>query len=111
MKQKISLKRIKLEVMSDVEVNEQANIRYSNWLRAGRPRRRSSSSGGVKNFLYYMPSRADLEPTQPFRKSVLGTLSPEVKQLECEADHSPQTSAEIKKMWIYTFTSPYLFMA
>jgi hypothetical protein len=28
-----------------------------------------------------------------------------------EADHSPPTSAEVKKMWIYTSTPPYAFMA
>jgi hypothetical protein len=28
-----------------------------------------------------------------------------------EAGHSPPTSAEIKKMWIYTSTPPYSFMA
>jgi hypothetical protein len=28
-----------------------------------------------------------------------------------EADHSPPTTAEIKKMWIYTSTPPYAFMA
>jgi hypothetical protein len=28
-----------------------------------------------------------------------------------EADHSPPTSAEVKKMWIYTSTLPYVFMA
>jgi hypothetical protein len=28
-----------------------------------------------------------------------------------EADHSPRTSAEVKKMWIYTSTPPYAFMA
>jgi hypothetical protein len=27
------------------------------------------------------------------------------------ADHSPPTSAEVKKMWIYTSISPYVFMA
>jgi hypothetical protein len=26
------------------------------------------------------------------------------------ADHSPPTSAEVKKMWIYTSTPPYAFM-
>jgi hypothetical protein len=29
---------------------------------------------------------------------------------EREADHSPPTSAEVKKMWIYTSTSPSSFM-
>jgi hypothetical protein len=28
-----------------------------------------------------------------------------------EADHSPPASAEIKKIWIYTSTPPYAFMA
>jgi hypothetical protein len=28
-----------------------------------------------------------------------------------EADHSPPTSAEVKKMWIYTSIPPYAFMA
>jgi hypothetical protein len=28
-----------------------------------------------------------------------------------EADHLPVTSAEVKKMWIYTSAPPYAFMA
>jgi len=28
-----------------------------------------------------------------------------------EADHSPQSSAEVKSRWSYTFTSPRAFMA
>jgi hypothetical protein len=28
-----------------------------------------------------------------------------------EADHSLPTSAEVKKMWMYTSTAPYVFMA
>jgi hypothetical protein len=28
-----------------------------------------------------------------------------------EADHSPQTSAEVKKTWVHTSTPPYVFMA
>jgi hypothetical protein len=34
-----------------------------------------------------------------------------VKRPEHEADHSPPTSAEGKKMWVYTSTPPYGFMA
>jgi hypothetical protein len=34
-----------------------------------------------------------------------------VKQRGREADHSPPASAEVKKMWIYTSTPPYAFMA
>jgi hypothetical protein len=39
-----------------------------------------------------------------------GALWPDVQQ-EREADHPPQTSAEVKKTWIYTSTPPYVFMA
>jgi hypothetical protein len=34
-----------------------------------------------------------------------------VKQPGREAEHSPPASAEVKKMWIYTSTPPYSFMA
>jgi hypothetical protein len=40
-----------------------------------------------------------------------GGFSPEVKRPVLEAYHSPPTSAEVKKTWIYTFTSPYVFMS
>jgi hypothetical protein len=36
---------------------------------------------------------------------VLGDLSP-----GHEADHSPPTSAQVKKTWTYTSTPPYIFM-
>jgi hypothetical protein len=36
---------------------------------------------------------------------------PKVKRQGREADHSPPTSAEVKKMWIYTSTPLYVFMA
>jgi hypothetical protein len=41
---------------------------------------------------------------------VPGALSPGVKRLGREADHSPPASAGVKKMWIYIFTPPYAFM-
>jgi hypothetical protein len=34
-----------------------------------------------------------------------------VKRPGRDADHSPRTSAVIKKMWIYTSTPPYVFTA
>jgi hypothetical protein len=40
-----------------------------------------------------------------------GDLSPELKRPGREADHSPPTSAQVKKTWTYTSTPPYLFMA
>jgi hypothetical protein len=41
---------------------------------------------------------------------VPGILPLGVKRQRREADHSPQTSAEVKKIWIYTSTLPYAFM-
>jgi hypothetical protein len=35
---------------------------------------------------------------------------PGVKRQGREPDHSPPTSAEVKKTWIYTSTPPYTFM-
>jgi hypothetical protein len=40
-----------------------------------------------------------------------GDLSLEVKRHGREADHSPPTIAEVKKVWIYTSTPTYAFMA
>jgi hypothetical protein len=75
-------------------------------LRAGRPRGRSSSPGRVKNVLFSTSSNPVLGPTQPLIQWVAG-----IKRTGCEADHSPPTSAEVKKTWIYTSTPPYAFMA
>jgi hypothetical protein len=38
-------------------------------------------------------------------------LSPGVKRSRREADHSPPGSAKVKKMWFYTSTPSYVFMA
>jgi hypothetical protein len=67
---------------------------------------RSSSPGRVKNFLFSTASRPVLGPTQPPIQWVQGALSPRVKRQGREADHSPPTSTEVKKMWIYTSTPP-----
>jgi hypothetical protein len=84
---------------------------YSDWIRARRPRGRSSSPGGVKNFLFFTSSRPALGSTQPPIRSVPRVLPLEVKRPGHEADHSPPVSAEVKKTWIYTSTPPYAFMA
>jgi hypothetical protein len=75
-------------------------------LRAGRPRGRSLSPGEGKNFHFSVSSRPALEPTQPPAQWIPGALSPGVKRPGREADHSPPNSAEIKKTWVYTSTSP-----
>jgi hypothetical protein len=57
-------------------------------LRAGRPKGRSSSPGGVTIFLLLTSSRPVLGPTQPPIQWVPGALSPGVKQPGPEDDHS-----------------------
>jgi hypothetical protein len=64
-----------------------------------------------KNFVLSTSFRQALGPTQPPIQYVPGALSPEIKRPGLEADHSPLTSAEVMKMWIYTSTPPYVFMA
>jgi hypothetical protein len=39
-----------------------------------------------------------------------GALSPGIKRQGREADHSPPTSADVKKMWIYSSNHIYAFM-
>jgi hypothetical protein len=55
---------------------------------------------------FHTMSRLALGPTQPPIQWVPGTLSLGVKQLECEADPSPPSSAEVKNAWSYTSTPP-----
>jgi hypothetical protein len=66
---------------------EPGQSRYSDWLRAGRPRGRSSSPGEVKNFHFSMSSGPALGFTQPPIQWVRGALSPGVKWPGREADH------------------------
>jgi isochorismate hydrolase len=40
-----------------------------------------------------------------------GGLSAVVKRPGLEADHSPTANDEVQKMWVYTATPPYAFMA
>jgi hypothetical protein len=75
--------------------------RYSDRLRAGRPRGRSSSPGRIKLFLLSTSYRLVLEPTHPPIQWGQGALSSGLKRPGREADHSSPTSAEIKNMWIY----------
>jgi hypothetical protein len=65
------------------------------------PRGWCSSPGIVKIFHLFIPSKPALGPTQPPIQCVPGALSLGVKWLGCEADHSPTTTAEVKKTSIY----------
>jgi hypothetical protein len=67
----------------------------------------------VESRIFSSPDRPDrlLRSTQPPIQWVPGALSPGVKRPGRGVDHSPPTSAEVKKMWIYTSTPTYAFMA
>jgi hypothetical protein len=54
---------------------------------------------GLGIFLFTTVSRTALGPTTPPTEWVLGALSLGVKRQGCEADHSPQPSAEVKNVW------------
>jgi hypothetical protein len=59
--------------------------------------------------LYVVQTGSGVHPTS--HPMGTGVSVPEVKRQVREADHSPPASAEVKKMWIYTSTLPYTFMA
>jgi hypothetical protein len=63
-----------------------------------------------KNFLFPTPSRQTLRLTQSLIQYIPRTLSSGVKLPAREADHSPPTSAYVKKTWILTPTPPYAFV-
>jgi hypothetical protein len=63
------------------------------------------------NFHFSISSRPALRSTQPPIKMGTGGSFPGVKRQGREADHSPPTSAEVRKMWIHTSTPPYVFLA
>jgi hypothetical protein len=93
-----------------VTIQQYFSGRYSDWLRAEWPRVRSSSPGRVKNCYFSISSRLAVGHTQLPIQWVPGALSFGVKRPEHEADHTRPASAEIKKMWLYTFTPLYAFM-
>jgi hypothetical protein len=72
---------------------------------------RSSNPGRVKNFLLSTSSIPALGPTQPSIQWEPGALSPGVERPGSEADRSPPTGAEVKKIWIYISIPTYAFMA
>jgi hypothetical protein len=61
----------------------------------------------ITNFL--VQTGSGVHPTS--YKMGTGGSFPGVKRQGSEADHSPQSSAEVKKMWTYTSTPLYVFMA
>jgi hypothetical protein len=71
----------------------------------------SSSPGRVKKFslLHIVQTGSGVHPTS--YKMGTGGSYPGLKRQGRETDHSSPTSAEVKKMWIYTSIPPYVFMA
>jgi hypothetical protein len=67
----------------------------------------------VGSRIFFSPSHPDpsMGSAQPPIQLVTGAVSPGVKRPGSKADHSPPISVEVKKMWIYTFTPPYAFIA
>jgi hypothetical protein len=71
----------------------------------------SSRPGRVKKFslLHIVQTGSGVQPAS--YKMGTGSSFPGVKRQGREADHSSPTNAEVKKMWIYTSTPTYFFMA
>jgi hypothetical protein len=61
------------------------------------------------SLLHIVQTGSGVHPTS-YKNGYRGFF-PGVKRQGREADHSPPTSAEVKKMWFYTSTPPYFFMA
>jgi hypothetical protein len=70
---------------------------------AGRPG--FDSLQGLGLFLPVIVSGPALEPIQPPIQWVSEVLSPGIKRPGREAVHSPQSSTEVKNVYIYTSTS------
>jgi hypothetical protein len=55
----------------------------------------------VKNFIFATSSKPFLGPTQSHIKWIRWALSRGIKWLGPEANHSPETGSDVKKMWVY----------
>jgi hypothetical protein len=81
--------------------------RYSDRLRAALSG--FGSRQAARFLLVCIASRPAVGPTQPPIRWVPGAISPGGKVSSHEADHSPLSNAEVKKLWSYTYASPYVF--
>jgi hypothetical protein len=67
----------------------------------------------VRSRIFSSPRRPDRlwGPSNLLYNEYRGFFLWGVKRPGSEADHYPPASAEVKKIWIYTSTPPYAFMA
>jgi hypothetical protein len=105
-----NINRLRKVISSRAESRDSAVVN-SDCLQDGRSRGWSSSPGMVKNFLFSTSFTPALGLTEPPIQRVPEDLSSGVKRPGRKAHHSPPTSAEVKKTWIYRSTPPYVFMA
>jgi hypothetical protein len=84
---------------------------YIDWLQAGRQRSQSSSLGGVWSVccVLYVETGSGVHTTSCIIG--YGAVAPRIKRPERKANYSSTTSKEVKKIWSYTSTPPYVFMA
>jgi hypothetical protein len=61
------------------------------------------------SLLHIVQTGSGVHPTS-YKMGTGGSFSG-IKRQGREADHSPPTSAEVKKMWMYTSIPSYVFMA
>lgn len=87
-----------------------ACVGYSDWLRTGRLRCRSSSPNSVENVHLSISSWLALGRTQSALQRVPGALCPGVRRQGLEAVHWPSPSADVKRAWIFISLSPYVFI-
>jgi hypothetical protein len=84
---------------------------WKSWLQTGRQKRWKFESRWGQEISLLHVLQID-SGTHPASYPVgTGSSFPWVKRPGREIDHSPPTSVEVKKMWIYTITPPYAFMA
>jgi hypothetical protein len=62
------------------------------------------------SFPFSMSSKLAVGPIQPPIQSEQRYISSGLKRPVRDAGHSPATSAEVKKTWVYTSTPTYVFM-
>ena len=89
--------------------NGTAHSSHETRVRAGKPRNQNSIPGAIKRF-FSSPRRPDQlwNPSSPLQNRHWGPYFG-VKRPGHEANHSPPTTAKVKKAWSNTFISLYIF--